>query len=337
MNKSGKILIIGILIFLLAISPIFSQTPEFKFDIDQIVDPLKTFSGSMATALPFNSTLGLNWSDAYIGQLLALPPHFGIGFTIGATTIGNDLSVLDPLLEILGMEGGVGGLLGDFPNIGFPLPSVMLEARVGGIILPFDIGVKYMNLSQFGLDNMISGFLGGINFEYELIGADLRYSIFSPGAFINISAGVGVNHLRGGVGINFTDGVNFEGVSVTTNASAGLFWETTMIEAKAQVSFPLFIITPYVGIGAGYSWSKVGFEVKGDVTAEGELAGLIEEAGLLPSIGDSIRAYEEVNGWNFRLYGGLSLNLFIIRFDVTGMYNLSDGSLGASVGIRLQL
>ena len=38
-----------------------------------------------------------------------------------------------------------------------------------------------------------------------------------------------------------------------------------------------------------------------------------------------------------RLYGGLSVNLFVIRVDATVLYDLSDGLLGAPVGARLQV
>ena len=37
----------------------------------------------MAEALPFNATIGLDWSSAYLGQF----PHFGVGVTAGASTL----------------------------------------------------------------------------------------------------------------------------------------------------------------------------------------------------------------------------------------------------------
>ena len=43
----------------------------------------QTFATAAASSLPLETSVGLNWSDAYIGQF----PHFGIGLTVGAATI----------------------------------------------------------------------------------------------------------------------------------------------------------------------------------------------------------------------------------------------------------
>ena len=38
-----------------------------------------------------------------------------------------------------------------------------------------------------------------------------------------------------------------------------------------------------------------------------------------------------------RLYGGVSVNLFIVKIDVTGMYDLLGGNYGLTLGTRIQL
>jgi hypothetical protein len=43
-----------------------------------------------------------------------------------------------------------------------------------------------------------------------------------------------------------------------------------------------------------------------------------------------------VNGWGFRAYGGLSINLFFIKLDASVMYDIIGQSLGAQVGLRIQ-
>ena len=65
----------------------------------------------------------------------------------------------------------------------------------------------------------------------------------------------------------------------------------------------------------------------------------LETAGITPPEFDSegIRYFIERSGWAFRTFGGLSINLLALRVDATGMYNISDGSFGASVGVRIQL
>jgi len=53
----------------LSLSPIFA-TPT----VADIQTGAVAMSNALAKALPFNSTVGLNWSDAYIGQFISLPP-----------------------------------------------------------------------------------------------------------------------------------------------------------------------------------------------------------------------------------------------------------------------
>lgn len=43
------------------------------------------------------------------------------------------------------------------------------------------------------------------------------------------------------------------------------------------------------------------------------------------------------DGWSFRAYGGLSLNLFFIHADLTAMCDTTSGVLGGSVNVRLQI
>jgi hypothetical protein len=43
-----------------------------------------------------------------------------------------------------------------------------------------------------------------------------------------------------------------------------------------------------------------------------------------------------VNGWGFRAFGGLGVNLFFLKVDAAVMYDILGKSLGAQVGLRLQ-
>jgi hypothetical protein len=58
--------------------------------------------------------------------------------------------------------------------------------------------------------------------------------------------------------------------------------------------------------------------------------------GLDSVSADGIKASTDYNGFNFRVFGGLSFDIFVIRIDLTGIYN-SSGNLGANLGIRFQL
>jgi len=316
--------------------------PAFSQSIEDLQNSADAMAKSLSATLPFNSTLGLNWSDAYIGQLLGVPPHFGVGVSAGATTVQADEIIT--LLTTLGVDTGA------FPGI-VPIPAAVAEARIGGFLLPFDIGVKGGYIPP-DLGKTIKDVTGGLNLDYLAAGADLRYALIKGNLLLpRVSLGVGVNYMKGGlsttVGSDQTFTYNTYSISAT-KPELGLSWETTTIDLKAQVSKSLLIFTPYLGVGAAYGMSKAGYFVKSDITYDGTpindsqlqtIKDTLSNAGITPPdiSATGISSYFANNGWAFRAFGGLSLNILVLRVDVTGLYNFSDGSYGGSLGVRFQL
>ena len=52
---------------------------------------------------------------------------------------------------------------------------------------------------------------------------------------------------------------------------------------------------------------------------------------------EGFNLHAAADGWSFRAYGGVSLNLFFIRTDLTAMYDITSGALGGSVNVRFQI
>ena len=48
-------------------------------DFDAFTEGFRAFGSELAGALPHNTTIGQQWADAHIGQLLGIPPRFGLG------------------------------------------------------------------------------------------------------------------------------------------------------------------------------------------------------------------------------------------------------------------
>ena len=349
MKKLRKIACICVSIFILAASPVFSDS---TLELDKLQSAINDFSESLATSLPFNSTVGLNWSDAYIGQLIGKPPHFGFGLSAGVTSI--DSVAIDSLLGAF----DVSGLNLSLPIIGFPLPAYTFDLRLGGFGIPFDFGFKFGILDTSKID-MLASLLTGMKMDYMLIGGDFRYALLNGKGFpVRLSVGGGFNHIRGGLSTSIGDG--FEALiddpqggndpigKLTIDApELGLIWQSNVIEAKAQVSFPLVIITPYAGIGVSYAWSKAGYYVKSQITVDDEGSGygsslngyidiLADQYGISGLSGNGFESINEINGFNFRAFGGISLNLAVIKIDMTIMYNFKN-AFGATVGLRFQL
>jgi len=339
MNNHKKILFAFAIIFLFTSAPAFSQYSSQT--IDDLQKAVDTFSRDITKSLSFNSTMGLNWSDAFIGKLFpSAPPHFGFGFSIGATFLNID---------------SINGLLQNFDTdipvdlaLGLPLPGYTFEARLGGIILPFDVGFK------FGLlpDSIPILDSYGIGIDYMLIGGDIRYSFFDKVPVLRLSAGIGINHLRGGISTTIPAGIpafSFDNpvsnITHTLNVPdpvIGLRWKTTVFEAKAQASIKIPVISPYLGFGLSYARSEAGYEVKSNITVDGDpisddIKRLLQGLGITSITDSGFDSMINQSAFNIRVYGGLSFNIAVIRLDFTGMYNFMTSDLGITLGLRFQL
>jgi hypothetical protein len=313
-------------------------------DLRNIQNGVKEFSGDISKAIPFNSLIGLNWSDAYIGKLFpGAPPHFGVGISLGVTT-----------MDIKSIEKLAGYFVDDF-SLGMPkmpIPAYTAEARLGGFFLPFDIGFKFGYLPPINLP------LGDINLDYLLVGGDVRYAIIdgvANKALPNVSLGVGVNYLRGGIGAKMGDAqsipYNYGTVHYIIDLSkpeVNLQWNTTSLEVKAQISKTFAIITPYLGVGGNYSFSNAGYSVNADVKLNGRpvtdqdietINDSLVSNGLDPIDikADGISSFIDKNAFNVRAFGGFSLNLAAFRLDITGLFNILDQNFGGTLGLRFQL
>jgi hypothetical protein len=346
-NKKKMRLVLVMLV--LAVSPAFTQIPA---NIQDVYDAFTDLGKDVARGLTFNSTLGLNWSDAYIGQILNRapeklvnkPPHFGVGVMAGATSISKD-KVLDAL-EKAGMDSSD---LDDIPV--FVLPAAAGELRLGGFFLPFDLGVKVGVLPSLDI--------GDINFNYTFVGFDLRYALLKEEAKNwkpNISVGAGFTYIREQFsGISIGSGTTTWTVPGGINGTTGgtvtlgapdleLDWSNMTLDLKAQISKRfIYIFTPYLGLGSSFGWSTFGYGLSSNVSYSGA-GGLSTLEADLAKLGipldisaAGVSGEEKVFTFGLRAYGGLAINMWKIILDLTGMYSFLDQNYGASVGLRVQI
>ncbi|AEF82053.1 hypothetical protein [Leadbettera azotonutricia] len=340
MHKKGKIFIIAVFFTLCTALSTYSQT-----QLADLQKSVEDFSDSMAKSLPFNSTLGLNWSDAYIGKLFpSLPPHFGVGGSFGFTTL--DMPSLEKVAGLLGYDI-------PFGTSSMLFPAYAAEARIGGFFLPFDIGVKFGMLPKVGLWG------SSTKMDYLLTGAEFRYAVLdgkSKKLLPNISVGLGFDYLRGGISseVGSDTTIEFGGHGlVLEKPEVSLLWDTLNLDFKVQISKNILIVTPYLGFGASYAWSKAGYQVDtkasyydhiDDLSTlqpidKGAVNGFLNANGLesMDFDGDTISSMIKIKGFSARVFGGLSFDLMVLHLDFTGMYNFLDSNWGASLGFRVQL
>lgn len=297
-------------------------------DITELQNGLNAFAEKTPAALPLAASAGIDWSNAYIGQLIDTDfpfIHLGVGVSLGATTIPE--KAIGPLLAAIGVSKSQAA----------PLPFAVANARIGGLILPFDIGLKV-------------GFLPAAlqkvdvyDFTYQNFGADFRYNLIKSDILMpDISVGAGFNFLKAGIGVTLGEAQTYSNPYNSAILTVGapqlaVDLEATSFEAKAQVSKTLlYLLTPYVGatLGMGSAKSKAG--VKATVSSsDNDLAQWEPYTGPLSSVGFSKSG--SASPFFLKVYGGASLNVLVIKLDLQGMYNLLDGAVGGSVGLRAQL
>lgn len=332
------------------------------------------FATGVAGTLPMASTIGLQWSTAHIGQF----PHLGIGLTAGAALmpISAVSGFLDPLgltmddLEAVYEENGIPKAF-----LGFPIPAYSIDFRLGGFVIPFDIGFKVGFIPE-GLQREIS--YAGVDLDYLMLGGDVRFRLVKEKVIVpRISVGGGYTYMRGSFNVPGILGDNIEigdvelpddsagGKDDTStytfsmeDPSLGFRWQAHTIDLKAQVSKKIiYLFTPYIGVGASYARSQAGggmytdmiiYDDSGNKLSDEEVDDLIEnierikeeypdETGDIPELTeDGFTVQQWVNGFTFRAYGGISINLWVLKTDFGIMYNFIDESFGAQLGVRLQ-
>lgn len=330
-----KRFITGLVILFLAAGTVFSQT---AINLDQYRTGIEDFADDLAAVLPLNSSIGLNWNDAYIGQILDVPPHFGIGVTAGFTTIP-----YGPIKNLV--EDAMGGNSDDIPSlvksVGVPVPAGVIDARIGGFFLPFDIGLKVGYL-KFDMSD--------IKVDYLLLGGDVRYCVLEQAVFIpKISVGVGFNYMKtdatlGGIMNATTIDASAAyghaaGADMVSMTSPDLYleMESKVLDFKVQASWNVLIIEPSIGLGASYGFSQVaaGAESSLQLTGAADMATL---SGLGYDVDSAGIGYtKNVSAASFRAFGGVGFLLPFVRIDLGLLYGLTTRSWGASLGGRFQL
>lgn len=236
-----------------------------------------------------NSLLGGTWSDAYIGQLLGVPPHFGIGASAGVSRL--TLKELKSVLKDNGMDITI--------SDNFIVPNYAIEARIGGLIIPFDLGARFGVLPEVKV--------GGLSYKNTTFGADFRIPILKGNVVLpKISIGAGFDYGKGCLKYS------------TNDSSMGIDFESKILEVKAQISKQVLILTPYAGISGMWAWTNTSTNL---------------DIPYYP------KSYTDTQKgiFNVRAFGGLSFNVVVLKIDLNGFYNFMSKNWAANLGIRVQI
>ena len=307
----------------------------------EIANGLNAFAGNILVAAPQAATQQNVWADAYIGKLFpSLPPHFGVGISLGGTKM--DMTGLkDAATAFEGMindfvpDSGDSSItdqlkgtvdFGSIPDI-FVMPTVSIDARIGGIFLPFDIGISAMmtNPSLFSVDlsdpNSLTSMSAPMNFnafgfngsaDYLTLGIDIRYCVLDGGVILpKVSVGAGYNITKGSFGISSDK----SGVDANMNLS----FNTQVIYVQAEVSKSIMIATVFGGARAlvsntstSWAWNINGTKSLGgnNLIISGEDSGSCNA--------DTTSSTYQDGKWDFsgvqpQLYAGVGFNFLVFQ------------------------
>lgn len=284
------------------------------------VKGLNDFSDVLADVIP-NSQIQQNvWANAWIGNILPVP-NFGFGINSGFTKL--DLSPIVSVAEALGMSDGDG-----IPNT-LVWPTITADFRVGGFLLPFDVGFTAMSLDS-NMVKPIGKAIDPANFDFFMVGGDVRYAILEGGILRpKLSVGLGAYYSKGNFGVE-QDG-----------SSAELDFETTSIVLSTQASIKLLCFVPFVGGRVMFSKSSVDWKVHANWASilnsdSQELANAIKY-GFLPSNfsdGVSTSFDEHVRPV---LYGGFAIDMSVVDLTFSGSYDIRSQIPSGAVSLRLAM
>ncbi len=302
-----KIVIMCVLV-LFVISNTFAQFDEQEKIINEAAT---SFMSDFSTSL-INATTNQNvYADAYIGKLFpSVPPHFAVGLnaSIAQLEMGELSSVVSEINDIVETANSAlgGNALGikELPETAV-LPLFTADARLGGVFLPFDIGVSFMRLKEIDFF--------GINLDYTTVGADLRYAVLQENLLLpNISIGAAYYYTTGSIAVS-------EDV-----ASFTLNNKMKIASLSAQVSKSFLFVTPF--IGARFSMIETENNFDWNVSV----------------IGQSISGNPEYNKdltelYSTNVYAGLSFNILVLKITPSVSYDFNNEIITGAFSLKAQL
>lgn len=284
-----------------------SLTSVFAFDLtdpDALRDTLSGVAEQIVTTIPTEVSVDNIWADAYIGQLLALPPHLAVGANVGSAFI-KDNSLLDGIADLTGIDQ-----LSMLP--GAPIPAASINARIGGIILPFDIGFHFMGLHIGSQDNPINGAI-----DINTWGADFRYPLLKQKLIIPaISVAIGY------------DQVDTSGSLLLANDS----------DPSQNLGFNFGVASHLVTGTAEVSWNLLFLKIFAGARAMQPLDGITAAASIyLNNTQQGEPISFTADGMSLHVFGGIGLRLLVLDTTIGASYDVTNGNFGASLSLRVQL
>lgn len=307
-----------------------SQTPGISSAIETVID-------KYTHILPENSSLLGVQPEAYIGKLFpSVPPHFTAGISVSGTFLDTSFlsdgmkNVGDAIGSALSASGATDDTISislDMPDR-IPYPAASVSARIGGIVLPFDIGLHAVTTVGSMFDSMDFGD-ADVSSDYMTVGADIRYRVYEESLFIpQISLGGGYVYSKHTLALGAENSYTIKdgGAAAKLATQLDMSVATHTIFAQIQASKKILILTPFIGFRAlftkadcEYSWQ---YETKIDGTKKDEFSDRDSRAYTAD--------FSDV-GLSTQVFGGVGLQIALFQLGLTVSYNFMTKYVSGAV------
>lgn len=292
--------------FFLLISPLYGQTEALDKGKANITEHMNKFSNSLLPVIPNVSLQQGVWPDAYIGKVFpGFPPHLGGGVTAGFANV--KMTALNAAIKE--MEDA---LSVKFPTLRdtFLFPTITIDAKVGGLFLPFDIGLSIMKIPNLSLSKLGAP----VTVDFFTVGGSFRYAILQGNVVLpQLSIGLGGYYSKGYINVGAADGSY-----INTNFDSKIFFLET------QLSKQFLFVTPFIGLRLAVSQANVSWDIK---AASYTLAGGASY-DFNKNFAESIQP---------SLFGGVGFNFLFFQTTLAASFDMRYKVWGANLSFRAKL
>ncbi|MCR5046625.1 MAG: hypothetical protein K6A42_08610 [Treponema sp.] len=281
---------------------------SFSYTGNDVNLKLGNFASELNLTLPNAATQQNVYSSAWIGKLFpSAPPHFAVGFEAGVTKL--NLKPLKEMAEIFGVSG--------LPSL-MIYPTITVNGRIGGFVLPFDIGFSAMYMDLSNLNSLADGF--GIQFFN--IGGDLRYALLKgEGPLPQFSLGFGYYYINGNVSFSKDE------------LTAKMDYSCHTMFLQAQISKTLLFFTPFAGVRGIFSSSDTNWLW----TASASRIASASDYTDLTTSGNGKSSTNFFGQIIPQIYGGFGMNFGFFALTISGAIDLRNIIWAGDLSLRFQM
>ncbi len=327
---------------------IFTSFLNAQDSTAKISGALEKTNDMISEILPENSSLLGVQPDANIGKFFpSIPMHFTAGTSFAGTFIKTE-TIKDAMIEL---SDGISETLKDGNatntfNIDFdipaniPAPTAAFTFRLGGIILPFDLGIFGATTFNGIKDITFEDFKAGL--DYTTLGFDVRYAVLD-GAGLLPKFSVGGGYIYSNLSFDFEanksfttnadydiDGIQKE-YSADLKSEVSLSSKTHTLFAQAQVSKKFIIFEPYIGTKLFVTKTINEYDWKYNTFVNGE-----NQDNLSDSDKNSETKNFGKDNISTQFFGGLGITLAKFQFALNGAYNVKTNYWSVGLGLNFK-